>query len=106
MVEDRWQIPLPTGTFTDMDKLPQMEIIRLQGTVNDANHHIRILEQKIVELTKRMEQAEKDKIVEFKSNDVHEINKRIERLEAKVALVNSYFFNNRAIQFCLRFFNR
>lgn len=58
------------------------------------------LPQKIDDLTKRLdhvnktladriEQVEKIKFVEFKNNDVYEVNKRIERLERKIALLES-----------------
>jgi hypothetical protein len=50
-------------------------------------------------LAKKIEQIKEDKIVEFQNNDVYEINKRIERLEDKVALIVSNLANNRIVGF-------
>lgn len=96
---------LPTGTTVEVDRLPQMDIIHLQGEINHIAHRIFDLEQSVVDLTERVEQAEENKIVEFKNNDVYEVNKRIERLEAKVALINSSLTNNRVARFILRHVN-
>lgn len=97
--------PLPTGTAVEVDRLPQLDIIRLQSEINHIVHRIFDLEQKFDDLAKKIEQIEKDKIVEFKNNDVYEVNKRIERLEGKVALINSNFVNNRVARFILRYIN-
>lgn len=112
-------VSLPTGTLIPVDQLPQMEIIRLQGDLNRANYQINRLEQRIDDnannaeariasianvlekLTNVVSDIEKDKIAQFKSNDVYEVNKRIERLEAKVELTNSIFLNNPVIRFFL-----
>lgn len=59
------------------------------------------LTQGINNIAKKIEQLEEDKIVEFKNNDVYEVNKRIERLEAKVALINSNLVNSRIVKFFL-----
>jgi septal ring factor EnvC (AmiA/AmiB activator) len=99
------RISLPTGTLTYTDQLPQMEIIRLQGELNRANHQINRLEQHIDILDKKIKQIEKVKIAQFKDNDVYEVNKRIERLEAKVTLINSSLVNNRVVRFILRYIN-
>ncbi len=110
----------PSGSFY-VDQMPQMEIMHLQGELNRANHQINRLEQHIDDnannaeariasvanvlekLTNVVSDIEKDKIAQFKSNDVYEVNKRIERLEAKVALINSNLVNSRIVRF---FFKR
>lgn len=93
---------LPTGTLIEVDSLPQMDIIRLQEEINHANHYINTLEQQVENLAEKIEQIEKDKIAEFKNNDVYEVNKRIERLEMKIALIHSALTSNRIAKFVLR----
>lgn len=92
--------PLST-TAVEVDRLPQLDIIRLQSEINHIAHQIFDLEQKLDDLVKKIEQIEEDKIVEFKNNDVYEMNKRIERLEAKVATVSSSLMQSRIIRFFL-----
>lgn len=101
----RAELGLPTGTLIEVNNLPQMDIIRLQEKVNRTNHYISNLEQRVEILAQKIGQIEKDKTVEFRNNDVYEVNKRIERLEAKVALINSNFANNRIVRFILRYMN-
>ena len=79
------ELSKPTGTpgdLTDVNRLPQMDIIHLQSRVNHFSHQLRDLERKL-------DQYEKIKVREFQTNDVYEVNKRIERLEVKVALLRS-----------------
>lgn len=45
--------------------------------------------RRVNDTDKKIKQIEKVRIAQFKDNDVYEVNKRIERLEAKVALINS-----------------
>jgi len=73
---------LPSGTLVDVNRLPQMDIIHLQSKIDNFAHHIYALEQ-------RLDQLEKIKIKEFSKNDVYEVNKRIERLQGKIALLQS-----------------
>jgi hypothetical protein len=79
------------------------QLRRRDGTIDVER--IFELPQKIDDLAERLGYVESYMPREFTEKDVFEVNKRIERLEAKVALISSYFFNSRAIQFCLRFFN-
>jgi tetrahydromethanopterin S-methyltransferase subunit G len=97
--------PLPTGTQVYVDRLPQMDIIHLQSEINQIAHRVYDLGQKLDGLTKEIERIEEDKIIEFKNNDVYEVNKRIERIEAKVALISSSLVNNRVVRFLLRYTN-
>jgi tetrahydromethanopterin S-methyltransferase subunit G len=87
------RIGLPTGTLIHVDQLPQMEIIQFQDELNRTNHQVHVLQQKIEQINKilvdRIEQVEKIRFVEFKNNDVYEVNKRIERLGRKIALLES-----------------
>jgi hypothetical protein len=95
---------ISTGTYIEVDRLPQMEIIRLQGELNHTNHMILMLKEDIDSLTKKVERLEENKIVQFKENDVYEVNKRIERVEAGMALIESVLsciVDSRIIQFLL-----
>jgi septal ring factor EnvC (AmiA/AmiB activator) len=78
-----------TGTLIEVDRLPQMEIMRVQSELNRTNHHVVCLEQQIKNLSEKIEQMEDIKISEFKKNDVYEVNKRIERLHREIALLES-----------------
>ncbi len=87
------RIGLPTGTLIGDARLPQIEIMQFQDKLNRTDHQVYVLQQKIEQINKilvdRIEQVEKIRFVEFKNNDVYEVNKRIERLERKIALLES-----------------
>lgn len=44
---------------------------------------------RVSDLVEKIEQIEKIKVREFATNDVYEVNKRIERLQGKIALLKS-----------------
>jgi len=68
-------IRLPTGTLVDVNRLPQIDIVHLRNAVDHIDY--------------RLDQLEKIKVIEFTENDVYEVNKRIERLQREIALLES-----------------
>ncbi len=93
---------LPTGTLVEVDSLPQMDIIRLREEINRTNHHVYVLGKEIGDLVEKLEQIEKVKIAQFKDNDVYEVNKHIERLEARIAMIDSHLFDSWLMRWLLR----
>lgn len=61
----------------------------LNSIFNDRSSSLYFLSKRIDEVYKRVDRVESIKVKEFKDNDVYEINKQIERLDLKIALLQS-----------------
>jgi uncharacterized protein YlzI (FlbEa/FlbD family) len=87
--------PLPSeDTLVDVDRLPQMDILLLQGRLQDK---VDLVVHQVYTLEEKLNQLEEIKIKEFAEKDVYEVNKRIKRLERKIALLESNSQENRLI---------
>jgi hypothetical protein len=76
------------------------QLRRSDGTVDVEK--IFELPQKIDDLGYRLDRVESYMPKEFTEKDVYEVNKRIERLEMKVALISSALTSSRIVKFLLR----
>jgi hypothetical protein len=76
------------------------QLRRSDGTVDVEK--IFELPQKIDDLGYRLDRVESYMPKEFTEKDVYEVNKRIERLEMKVALISSVLTSSRIVKFLLR----
>jgi uncharacterized small protein (DUF1192 family) len=88
----------PTGTYSvypypDVSNKTifngSLEIYDLPNKVTILDKEVKRLNERLSKKSQQIVRLEEIKIKEFQKNDVYEVNKRIERLEAKIALLES-----------------